>query len=685
MFEDDLKKVSGRKAQSVADKVRNGMRARGVKFENNLNLDDVGNLPKHYGKINAARAMVDKTEAQVDREMGVNAFAETDRERRMVNSYRLAPRYRDYYLRCHGYQLHPVLFVMFFWVKLALCYLYLSFLKVRRKIGIPQDDIDLRKIIFLPSPTKTALEILNPGGKIYKPNGEESITDSTILTVAVNNTTIKGAGVSSIYKLGDGANSAYMIRVNGKNHTVIESVKIDNNVSNQTGGHNTGIKIEGASENVIIRDVWFTGGGRTSGTPEGYAIFVNSGYNIMIENCFADAWTGWGMIVLANCEKIIISGCIFDGMEDSAIECIVSCQKATITGNIFCNIGNAPDLKGHAVSINTSSSTLGEYPHWITVSNNVCYRCFGDVIIAEKGFFINISDNVIWGNLSGTQAVQDGDMGISASCADVVIADNVVSNVGNHCISIDGTHQNPQYRKVCTGNYCLDAGQNTETPDPSGIWVNNTQFALIANNFCINTEGTQEYGIRSAGTSQYNFYIGNYCHGNNTSQMSWAANKANNVIGPNFMWTSSIDDVEMTGFSQLSDINPNGFGGHKVQFQWYYNNVAASLTEQKMNVNNSGSNMQQHLMVFAGSILGITIRTNEARTAGTLTAEVFVDSAGTGLQVSLDGSHGSYHTVTQAKDTDACAVQTSVDVRITTDAGWLPVTADIIVDVVLEI
>lgn len=120
--------------------------------------------------------------------------------------------------------------------------------------------------------------------------------------------------------------------------------------------------------------------------------------------------------------------------------------------------------------------------------------------------------------------------------------------------------------------------------------------------------------------------------------------------------------------------------GFRKSLVFYYDNVAASLTDQIINTPTTNN---RHLAMRAGSVLGIAVRSNEARTAGTLTVEVFINGAATGLTAVLDTTNTTVKVTVQARDLDTFVAGDYIEVKVTTDASWLPVTADI--DVVVEI
>lgn len=124
-------------------------------------------------------------------------------------------------------------------------------------------------------------------------------------------------------------------------------------------------------------------------------------------------------------------------------------------------------------------------------------------------------------------------------------------------------------------------------------------------------------------------------------------------------------------------------GGFKQPFNFMQTDVAASQTAVALNVLGLSGNTEV-VMPYAGSVIGISVASNDARTAGTLTLDATIDGTVTGLQVVLDDDPTTYASNTQAKDTDTFTVGQRVGVKITTDGDWTPVTADIVVTVIIE-
>jgi hypothetical protein len=123
--------------------------------------------------------------------------------------------------------------------------------------------------------------------------------------------------------------------------------------------------------------------------------------------------------------------------------------------------------------------------------------------------------------------------------------------------------------------------------------------------------------------------------------------------------------------------------GDKQSFSFMQSDVAASQAAVVLNVLGLAGNTE-YTMPYPGSIVGISVASNAARTAGTLTVDATINGTVTGLQAVLNASNTQYHSATQARNADAFTVNQRVGVKITTDGDWLPVTADIVVIVVVE-
>lgn len=119
---------------------------------------------------------------------------------------------------------------------------------------------------------------------------------------------------------------------------------------------------------------------------------------------------------------------------------------------------------------------------------------------------------------------------------------------------------------------------------------------------------------------------------------------------------------------------------------WVDDDVAASQSGVEMIVYGAsgalgaGSRLRVP-MVRPGSVTGIVVRSNEARTAGSLTVEPTINGTATGLSAVLDATNTTVHTATQAAGRDTYPAGGEVGVKITTTGDWAPTSADIQVTV----
>lgn len=113
-------------------------------------------------------------------------------------------------------------------------------------------------------------------------------------------------------------------------------------------------------------------------------------------------------------------------------------------------------------------------------------------------------------------------------------------------------------------------------------------------------------------------------------------------------------------------------------------NVAAGQTAVAIPVLGLATNTEI-VLPRKGSVTGISIASNEARTGGSLTVDVLINGAATGLQAILDATNTQYHFATQVGEVDTFVAGDRLGVAITTDAGWLPTTADVVICMLVEV
>ena len=84
------------------------------------------------------------------------------------------------------------------------------------------------------------------------------------------------------------------------------------------------------------------------------------------------------------------------------------------------------------------------------------------------------------------------------------------------------------------------------------------------------------------------------------------------------------------------DIDDGGFG-YKVSYQFATTDVGGGQTAIELPTDATINNQYYYTMPFKGSIVGISIASNTAITRGSVTADVTINGAVTGVRTALDG------------------------------------------------
>lgn len=141
---------------------------------------------------------------------------------------------------------------------------------------------------------------------------------------------------------------------------------------------------------------------------------------------------------------------------------------------------------------------------------------------------------------------------------------------------------------------------------------------------------------------------------------------------------NSFKDLKLTG-----DIDVNGQGGLPRLLSFYQDNASQGQSAVALLCLGDAARVG-FPMPRAGSVTGVAVYSNEARTADSLTVDVTIDGTATGLQAVLDDTNTTHHEATQAKDLDTFTAGQLIGVKITTGGSWTPETADITVVVEVE-
>jgi hypothetical protein len=123
--------------------------------------------------------------------------------------------------------------------------------------------------------------------------------------------------------------------------------------------------------------------------------------------------------------------------------------------------------------------------------------------------------------------------------------------------------------------------------------------------------------------------------------------------------------------------------GQLVPLLFSQNAVADAQSAVAMNTIETGATTGSHdvteyNMPFDFEIVAVTITSNEARTAGTLTVDATIDGTVTGVQGVLNATNTTRHYSRNPRGNDSGTAGQRVGVKLTS-ASWTPVTADIVV------
>lgn len=178
-------------------------------------------------------------------------------------------------------------------------------------------------------------------------------------------------------------------------------------------------------------------------------------------------------------------------------------------------------------------------------------------------------------------------------------------------------------------------------------------------------------------------HISNATTSSNLTFISMYAN-GSNVL--NDAVTGNLFTGDYIGIYTLGTAESTG-GNRFVIDEWWQDNIAASQSGVILGrFGESGTYAPKAWFApRAGSLLGVAVKSNAARSAGTLTIEVFKNfSIATSLQAQLDGTNTQFHSTYQKRDTDGFVAGDFLTVKITTDSAWAPTTADIRVMIEVE-
>lgn len=107
---------------------------------------------------------------------------------------------------------------------------------------------------------------------------------------------------------------------------------------------------------------------------------------------------------------------------------------------------------------------------------------------------------------------------------------------------------------------------------------------------------------------------------------------------------------------------------------WFQDNAAASQAAVALGRGNARTEAP---MPAAGSIVGVVVHSNAARTAGQLDVQPTIEGATIGMTATLDGTNTTDDTATDDPGVHTFDAGETIGAAVTTDGSWAPTTADI--------
>ena len=111
-----------------------------------------------------------------------------------------------------------------------------------------------------------------------------------------------------------------------------------------------------------------------------------------------------------------------------------------------------------------------------------------------------------------------------------------------------------------------------------------------------------------------------------------------------------------------------------VSYAFFQDNAAAGQTDVALS---NGMSVRGYAAQEEGSIVSIVVKSNAARTAGTLTVEATKNGTKVGLTAVLNGTDTTVGKSLQDQGLDTFTIGDNIGCVITTDGAWSPTTADI--------
>lgn len=392
------------------------------------------------------------------------------------------------------------------------------------------------------------------GGRIVMKRGDYAIAS----TIKVrDNIIISGEGSDTLLTLNNSVNDDVFQSydtTNGHDNVTIESLKINGNKSNQSSG--SGINLADC-RNVRIRDTIIS-----SCKTHGINFDGSLTEMIWIKNNVTESNDSAGICLTDNVLRVLIEGNRSYSNGTANININGYGTYIHIVNNFCRNSGTGDNITGYN-TLNDHISVLGN--HCLDGNNHNIHIAGDHLIVADNQLedstnegirietddaltncsYVTIKNNLIKSSRNGiyliktNKAVCEGNI-IESPTAEGIICDTVSdSSISNNVIvgtgsNTDGIRLHKSGRNQVIGNLCKNNGRYGIYLTDDGATT--STLNVINGNNCYDDQGskTQDYGIFSANSADYNIYTNNIIraadHTTGSSSLAGSNNTtANNI------------------------------------------------------------------------------------------------------------------------------------------------------------
>ncbi len=494
------------------------------------------------------------------------------------------------------------------------------------------------------------------------------------------------------------------------------------------------VNVGDPKEGLLIQDLGFDGGQTGADTPfitgDEHILRLDNCIRPVIRDCLFRNGRGGGVIVF-RCRYATISGCHFELLSRHSIRNALSFEQAHVDAEPYAGGHVASDctfVNNGQIALSVSNIT----PHDVRISNMVVHN---DIAVAPAGQAMELlsCERV---NVRGLHVV--GGAGVLVAGKDIVFDDCTFKRMdradsgAGHAFDFNNP---PATERVTLSNVYVDTtrdealllgGQKGGTGQLTFLNVQVVNAGKEA--FKERDEGPADgpagqphllagavfMGCRAVDSQRDGFWLnsrdvhfvecwavnnGRGAPGNHSGLVLGPDGERTLVMGGRFTDTVGVQRYGISNHGTgtqvvgavlggvaggidlgrpLAWVAPSPGGNRQVVDGWYRDDLRARRSALPLNgTGGAGAFPNAWIAPRAGSLVGLAVKSNEARRGGILTVEVYRNGAPTGLKATLDQGSPAFAAGEVPPGATPFAGGDEIDVRVTTDAAWSPTTASV--------